>query len=278
MDAVIQRLRQPEYTGENRCTPCTLVNAVIGGLLAGSVSWAAFAAGGSLLQAALVGTSVLLLAGAAIGLRGYLVPGTPELTRRYLPRSVLRAFGKAEGTGSVEGPATDEEFDVERLLVDAAVLEPRADGEDLGLTTGFERAWIDRLDGESDSGSDGERDRLFDLLGVDAGDLTVDEHGEAFRALVDDQVVGTWESRAAFEADLAAGSVLEEWGVQWSALDVAERGEVLSALRLFLETCPSCGGRVAFATETRESCCTSHEVAVVNCEGCDARLFESQVV
>ena len=23
------RLRQPEYTGENRCTPCTVVNVVI---------------------------------------------------------------------------------------------------------------------------------------------------------------------------------------------------------------------------------------------------------
>lgn len=29
--------------------------------------------------------------------RGYLIPGTPELTQRYLPDPVLAAFGRASG-------------------------------------------------------------------------------------------------------------------------------------------------------------------------------------
>ena len=40
------------------------------------------------------GGAALLAALGLIYLRGYLVPGTPTLTRRYLPESVLAAFGK----------------------------------------------------------------------------------------------------------------------------------------------------------------------------------------
>ncbi|MGM0604445.1 MAG: hypothetical protein ACQETB_02105, partial [Halobacteriota archaeon] len=38
IDSLGNRLRQPEYTGVNRCTPCTIVNTVFALLLAAAVS------------------------------------------------------------------------------------------------------------------------------------------------------------------------------------------------------------------------------------------------
>lgn len=40
------------------------------------------------------GVATLVAALGLVYLRGYLVPGTPTLTRRYLPDRVLAAFGK----------------------------------------------------------------------------------------------------------------------------------------------------------------------------------------
>ena len=105
----LERLRQPEYTGENRCLPCTVVNAIIAGALA---------AAATLLVTPVGGGVVLVLSLAAIYLRGYLVPGTPELTKRYLPDRVLRLFDKAPDL-----PDPGETVDVEGYLLDAGVLE-----------------------------------------------------------------------------------------------------------------------------------------------------------
>ncbi|WP_436346264.1 hypothetical protein [Natronorubrum sp. FCH18a] len=100
MEIDIAELKQPEYTGENRCEPCTILNlaiaAVVGSLVARKTKLGGLAA---------VGVSIGL-----IYLRGYLVPGTPTLTKRYLPPEVLRWFGKdpepelASGFGGVEPP------------------------------------------------------------------------------------------------------------------------------------------------------------------------------
>ncbi|ELZ59956.1 MULTISPECIES: hypothetical protein [Halorubrum] len=83
------RIREPEYTGENRCVPCTVLNVALAAAL--TVASAAF---GPVAAAA-----VLVASLGSIYYRGYLVPGTPELTKRYLPDRVLRLFGKAP-----EGP------------------------------------------------------------------------------------------------------------------------------------------------------------------------------
>ena len=83
------RIREPEYTGENRCVPCTVLNVVLAVALT-----AATAVFGPVVAAV-----VLVASLGSIYYRGYLVPGTPELTKRYLPDRVLRLFGKAP-----EGP------------------------------------------------------------------------------------------------------------------------------------------------------------------------------
>lgn len=146
-----ETLRRPEYTGENRCFPCTVVNVLIAAALGAVVSKrskpaAVFAVGGSL---------------ASIYLRGYLVPGTPELTKRYLPPAVLRWFGKepeielASGLGA-SAPATAEESSTD--------------------VTGRS---------ENSAGADGpEVDSDFDALERDAGPDPVDNAEE--RSGVDD--------------------------------------------------------------------------------------------
>ena len=98
---IVDDLKQPAYTGENRCEPCTILNLVIAAVV-GSLIARKSRLGGALA----VGVSIAL-----IYLRGYLVPGTPTLTKRYLPPEVLRWFGKepepelASGLGAVDGAA-----------------------------------------------------------------------------------------------------------------------------------------------------------------------------
>jgi hypothetical protein len=119
------RLCRPEYTGENRCLPCTAVNLVIAAGLTGATATV------SLPAAAAVGAVSL----ASIYARGYLVPGTPELTKRYLPERVLGWFGKAEVEPTA---AADPDFDVVDFLGRTGVLVDDAD--DVALAPAFEAA------------------------------------------------------------------------------------------------------------------------------------------
>ncbi len=80
----VEQLRQDEYTGENRCVPCTAVNLIIAVVIALAVGVAFVPAG-----AVVFGLSL-----ATIYLRGYLVPGTPTLTKRYFPDWLLAKFDK----------------------------------------------------------------------------------------------------------------------------------------------------------------------------------------
>jgi len=287
---VLDRFRQPEYTGENRCLPCTVVNVAIawsGSLLVGT--WLAFVVDAAVAVAVAVG---LLLAGlVAVWLRGYLVPGTPALTKRYLPERALSAFGKTPdeellvhpGERGVDSDSdSNPDLDVESVLLDVDALEP-CRGDDYCLTDAFREQWharTDDLDGGG-SDSDGEVDWAVPLSRLGVVDPDVDaelvDRNRSVVAVVDGQRVGIWESRPAARADLAAAAVLADRLDDWDALGSEDRVRLTGGLRVFLETCPDCAGVLTFDTETRESCCTSHEVAAVSCEDCGARLFESPV-
>lgn len=266
---VVDRLRRPEYTGENRCVPCTLVNLAIAALLAVLVALLLPTRG-----APALGGLVLLGAVGAIYLRGYLVPGTPWFTRTYFPDRLLRWFDKSPAAnGAVESDWGDS-LDVEATLVRAGALTECADVDDLCLTPAFRDDWNRRLAELREE--DTSRADLAGLLGVDPDDLEFDEFGDAFLARTDGRRVGQWESRAAFLADVGAADVLADWS-GWDALDVGQRGELLNGVRLFVETCPTCGGRVVFDEEVARSCCRQYDVAVVACEDCGARLFEAEL-
>jgi hypothetical protein len=102
---VLKAIEQPEYTGENRCLPCTVLNLAVAVGVALVVGRRRRAAAGAWLLGAV----------ALIALRGYLVPGTPELTKRYLPDEVLAWFGKdPRETGRPEVPEEMRELAARR--------------------------------------------------------------------------------------------------------------------------------------------------------------------
>ncbi|WP_251342518.1 hypothetical protein [Haloplanus halophilus] len=246
LTAVGDRLRRPEYTGENRCLPCTVVNVVLSLLAAAAVAAGLGVAGG-----------IVVLVGAlgAIYFRGYLVPGTPELTVRYLPPRVLELFGKElrlpETLDPVEGTAV------------------RATPGGGRLRDSFASAWDDRIERMRDAGPTD--DDVATLLGVDEASNV----GEA--AYVADGGLRRWLSPAALLADAAAAAVLESRGDErWTALDPDERVATLRDLRKYLGYCPLCGGGLDDErTETIETCCTESErVLMATCVDCDVRLIE----
>ncbi|MDZ5811354.1 hypothetical protein U4E84_08330 [Halorubrum sp. AD140] len=296
-DTRLGRVRRPEYTGENRCLPCTAVNVAIG--VAAAVAVGSVTAPG-------LGALVLLASLAAIWLRGYLVPGTPELTRRYLPERVLRLFGK----GRKAVPPTD--IDAESYLVSADVLVETPDGDDLAFAPWFESAWRTHLAELRDAAETAFDDATVGAAaGEPAGATAVDDHalaapapdgahpaspadvvalagltgldedglslwwrGDAGFAHADGERVGRWESRAAFLADVAADRALMAHRDDWTSLPLASRSGVLGALRLFVERCPTCEGPVRLEERVVESCCSSYEVVAGRCTACNARLFE----
>ena len=278
----LDRLRQPQYTGENRCTPCTVVNAIIAAVTAVGIG-AAAAPFGPATAALLAGGALSVFAG-VIYLRGYLLPGTPRLTKTYFPDWLLRRFEQGDerpmDTHASEGGATDtasgegagEEVDVEAVLLEAGAVTECDDVDDLCLTDEFRTAWreqVDRLRNVDTTRSD-----VAAVLDVDPDDLTLEEYEEAFLARVDGRRVGRWESHAAFLADMAAANVLRERYGTWTALAVQSRGEILSGLRIFLDHCPSCDGLVTVDQSVVESCCRSLDVLAVTCQECGARVFE----
>ncbi|ELZ58024.1 MULTISPECIES: hypothetical protein [Halorubrum] len=265
----LDRLRRPEYTGANRCLPCTAANVGV-------------SAGASLVAGVLlgpgVGGGVFLASLAAVWLRGYLVPGTPELTKRYLPERVLALFGKApDGAGRGARPVGDVE--PEAYLLDAGVLAETPGGDDFGFAPGFAAAWRAAVEADEPSRGADRTDAddlaaLAALTGLDRDALSIDWRGGAASASADGERIGYWESRPALRADVAADRVLTATRDDWPSLPLADRSGILGALRLFVEECPACDGSVALEERVVESCCSSYDVVAGRCAGCDARLFE----
>ncbi len=257
---VLDRIRRPEYTGENRCIPCTATNLVITAIVAVvlSVVWPP------------LGVAFAVLGLASIWLRGYLVPGTPELTKRYFPEWLLARFDKLPD--SPPEPIDPDEFDPEAILSEAGVVEPCVEEDDLCLTEAFAETWREGM--ASFGEEEALRDGLADQLELDADGVSFETYGDAFIARDDGVRIGQWESRAALLADLAAARELPERIPNWEALTPRQRSQLLGGLRVFVEDCPVCGGPVAADTEVVESCCRSTTVVGVGCDDCGQRLLE----
>lgn len=263
-------LRQTDYTGENRCLPCTVLNVFLALVFASSIAFLWVPAGITILVGGLL----------VIYFRGYLVPKTPTLTARYLPDRVLGWFGKtdpAEIEDHSEKPEpAAQNADTERLLRSVGVVEtdPTPDTDDLQLTDTFYDDWwrrIRRLRDEEDA-----TEQLAEILEVDSDSLSIEAVGDTGRVTVsyDDRTIAHWISEAALYADLAVEPTLREWLPQWDELDDDQRTNLIAGLRPFLEECPRCEADLETVENVRKSCCSDDFVSVtVDCEVCGSQVF-----
>lgn len=252
----LSRFQQSEYTGENRCLPCTLVNLGIAAIAAAVVA-----------VITLPGAVLIFLASTAvIYLRGYLVPGTPTLTQRYLPERVLWRFGKETAHSRTEVGEGPNERSVEAVLKAADAVTECEDRDDLSLTTSFREAWFARIESqEADTAT------FARAIGLKPEEVTVDEAGHVFVS-VSDLRKDQWGTRAAMVADTAAAVELRERVTAWDTLPLGTRHAILQGLRVFLEQCPSCGGPIAISQqEVASGCCGGSSRASVMAS-CDARI------
>jgi hypothetical protein len=263
--SALEGIRQPEYTGQNRCVPCTVANFAITAVFAAAVA----------LVSVPLSLGFVVAALGSIWLRGYLVPKTPELTKRYVPEWLLAKFDTEPMPGDErDETAALETFDPEPALLEAGVVEPCADVDDLCLTDRFDRTWRARIDA-FDNDDESLRRELAAHLELDPETVNFESYGDAYVAgRKNDRPIGQWESRGALAADLAGAEVLPEWVEGWDRLDPRQRSQLLGALRVFIEECPTCGGAVVPGTDTVESCCRETTVVDFTCQGCGDRLLE----
>jgi hypothetical protein len=272
---MLELFKQHEYTGENRCLPCTVVNLAIAVALGGAVSGATVAtAVATPTRAVAAGAAVVCASAVVVYLRGYLVPGTPTLTRRYLPASVLRWFGK-EPAGPAQFDGGGSTVDPEAVLTDVGALEQCADRDDLCLTGEFRTAWNDRI--EAVRGADIDGETVARRLGVPPEDCTIETPGDARILRRGSTFVGKWPSEAPLVADAAAAELLDARFDGWEDLSPASRGQLLNGLRLFVTDCPTGEGGVEIGEETVESCCSTTEVVAVTCEETGERVLEQPI-
>lgn len=265
----IGTLQQPEYTGENRCIPCTAINvaiAVVGATIfaiAIPLGW---------YTSSILGVFTFALFVTIIYFRGYLLPGTPWLTMTYLPDSILRHFDHHPvGRVAWDGDGVD----LERTLMEADIVRECHDEVDLCLRDDFRQAWTEGIVSLREQGFS--QEDVASFLTIDPDELSFEESEGAFLAKMNGAELAQWESHAAFLADMAALTELRSRIVDWDDVGVKRQSNLLYGLRVFLESCPACEGPLVTGQKRVKSCCRSFDVIATQCDDCGSRLFEAEV-
>jgi|AntDeeMinimDraft_5_1070356.scaffolds.fasta_scaffold03957_4 hypothetical protein len=262
-----EAIRRPEYTGENRCESCTVVNAVIVAVI-GLLLYKVRKPLGYLA----VGVGTVL-----IYLRGYVVPGTPSFAPdlvRPLPVDFDHDEPEGVGSGSLTGsddaeadPANFEGEEIIETLAGAGVIE--AGEEALFLNESFRNSWEDRIEELADL----EPEPLADRTAA-ASPHDVEGAAHDSRILIKGAGRDIWLSHPIAIAEVAATETLANWDV-----DADMRAAAAEPLRTFIELCPNCGGDVI--ETTIRNCCGGPGTyqrrpgqLVLACEDCDTVLFE----
>lgn len=266
---MFSQFRQPEHTGENRCIPCTIANVAI----------AAIGSAVLVRRSKRLGAWAFVVSLGTIHLRGYLVPGTPALTKWYVPDRLLRWFEHEPSTLSttesgkrVADASKSMPVDPEGILLEARAVTPCEDDTDLCLTTEFEACWREQQRTVRDRSHD--ENTIREMLDTRDDRIVFEQYGDALLARAENDVIGQWPTTAAVVADVASAAVLAQRYPEWTVLTPAQRVRVLTSLRVFLDTCPLCDGPVRIGQDVVESCCRSYDVVRVACQNCDTQLFE----
>ncbi|WP_435154566.1 hypothetical protein [Haladaptatus sp. DFWS20] len=263
---MLERLRKPEYTGENRCWPCTALNTLLLLLACAGVTVLPIKRTRRLAAASSLGFA----GGTAIALRGYFIPGTPRIAPRLrdslLPDSV-RPKRQPTETGSLasDSDGVSGEHAVEALL-DAGVIHTV--GETLHLDEPFRAEWrteIERV-------RDGNLGKAVRKIAPDAADVELVEDGDWVVISAGGPESEQWLPRPVAIAEVAGVRVLVEYGIE---RDV--RTQSASALRAFLHDCPDCDEPLEETTASR--CCGSGTSPlsppdeVLSCPACRQYVF-----
>ncbi|WP_265108085.1 hypothetical protein [Halosolutus halophilus] len=269
----LERVRRPEYTGENRCWPCTVTNSLLLSVLVGAVA---------ILGRRTAAAAIAVVGAGAIALRGYVVPYTPRFAPRLVAALPIESFDYGEpagGTGSLSDSsntsdaATDAaaptgEAVLGELLEAGAVV---AEGDEIYLSSDFQDDW---------------RREVRTLREADLATLA---------AVADEQTPPSIEARTrrgwgrpvlVLEGDdvepvtLRRGVAIPELAAARALESRVESGAIRRAagrpLRSLLEACPLCDGEL---TVNQSSCCgevtpigkTPTEKLV--CPACNERFF-----
>jgi len=243
------RFHDPRYTGANRCWPCSILNGGIAAVVAGALVLAG---------RPVLATGAVVVALAAIGFRGYLVPGTPQLTRR-LPDPVLGVLGKSDGpAGAPAAPVDESEEDLAASLRAAGVVT-----DDLRLAPDAAEAVAaaagEYVDDEADLRA-AIVESYPEAVAVSVGrSLGGGEHWHA----VDERemAVVQWDDRAVAALDAAAATHLSERLPSWHDRSLEERRAVLALLRHDAESCPVCESAFTTPDGPRVACCGGRSLA-----------------
>lgn len=258
MRETLAALYRPEYTGERRCWPCTVLNA---GLLALACTFVAFVSPAAAVAAGVVGA-------VAITYRGYLVPYTP----RFAPHLVAALPGEfyppaAPETSDSLSAGSNGEL-VVATLVESGVVIP--DGDTLHLSREFREYWREEM-ASLRADTETLTETAVAVAPTASESELVDVAGDEWVVLTDhsDSIAGErWLSRPVAIAETAAVSAL--------ANDLpSECVAAARPLRMFLERCPVCEGVVEETTAA--ACCggpgPSGPDEVLACPSCETRLF-----
>lgn len=231
-----QRLRNPAYTGDQRCLPCTLANLVLLALVAGAV-----AVGVGPLPGLAVGGAGL----AAIWLRGYFVPFTPRFAPRLVDFLPVPVSGQPSEPASFADPSDVEGERVVTALVENGVLVPEDD--ELLLDPGFEDLWREEMDRLASLSPETLATEANAVTGI--GDVSAVENTDQPWLAVAGR--HTLIARPVAVAEVAALRALEP-----SIDDPPVRLAAAGPLRQFLERCPVCSHELTAASAV--ACCGGH--------------------
>ncbi|WP_410767217.1 hypothetical protein [Haloferax sp. DFSO60] len=177
----------------------------------------------------------------------------------------------------------DDRNDLVSALASANVLTIDPSGK-MAVSNEFKTEWRGRM--VDMDGRDKDAAALATLLGVHPARVELSWGTEKLVAKLDGGSVGQWSSRAAFVADLTAVATFRKQYPAWWRLSTGDRNRVLGALRLSLQRCPTCDGRIDVDTSLVEVEPDDHKLARPNkseqhvtatCLGCESLLFDSVI-
>jgi len=261
MSSALDAVRRREYTGERRCWPCTVLNGLV---------LAVTSAGLALVNR----TAALLLFALGAGLiavRGYLVPYTPQFSPALVSRLPFDVYDDRGPSDSLGRDADGE--DVLAVLAEAGVVVP--DGETLYLADAFREDWRSAVATLRDLDDDRLAAAVADT-GPQTSGARVERRGGRTDVVVEPETGAIAdERRLAYPVALAEVGAVRALGERVS--DPALRAAAAEPLRMFLQTCPACGGDVE--ETTAQQCCGAPTNPrrgpqdVLACADCGERLY-----